>query len=313
MTIPGGYILLSRKLIESEIYDKPPMYLKVWIYLLSRAQFKQHKKLKRGQLFTTISDIQEACSWYVGYRKETPTKSKIYRIIDWLRKTGERGTNETTKDNMIETTKATQGMVVTIVNYSYYQDSKNYERNAEQNNEQTTNEERPKHSRNNINKECSNNDKNDKNDNKNNTCSDSKSSPNPPPKFDEDSVPYKAAVHLRELILDNNPRQPVPDEKPQDLEDWAYELEKLNRLGPVGAKEHENKDYSWKEIRDIMDWCQDHNFWKKNIKSAGKFREQITRLEDDMKSNSGNSNKKMDQLKEIYQEYENEEESVDVL
>ncbi|OEG62181.1 MAG: hypothetical protein BHK79_02745 [Halanaerobium sp. MDAL1] len=157
MSIPGGYILLSRKLIESEIFDKPPMYLKVWVYLLSRAQFKEHKRLERGQLFTNIPEIQEACSWYVGYRKETPSKSKIYRIIDWLRKTGERADEGSTNDKMIETSKATQGMVITILNYSYYQDPTNYDRNADQNNENETTETRPKHSRNNINKECSNN------------------------------------------------------------------------------------------------------------------------------------------------------------
>jgi len=36
--IPGGYILLSRKLIESEIFKKPPLYIKVWNYLLLKAQ-----------------------------------------------------------------------------------------------------------------------------------------------------------------------------------------------------------------------------------------------------------------------------------
>jgi hypothetical protein len=30
-TITGGYILLARKLLESEIMDKPPHFLKLWI------------------------------------------------------------------------------------------------------------------------------------------------------------------------------------------------------------------------------------------------------------------------------------------
>ena len=165
MTIPGGYILLSRKLIESEIYDKPPLYLKVWIYLLSKAQHKKHKKLERGQLFTKIPEIQEACSWYVGFRKETPSKSKIYRIIDWMRKASEQNTTETTNGKMIETTKATQGMVVEVCNYGHYQDPKNYERNADRNDEKTMNKQRTEQHRNNINKNVKNVEECIKNDN----------------------------------------------------------------------------------------------------------------------------------------------------
>ena len=114
----------------------------------------------------------------------------------------------------------------------------------------------------------------------NNSCSDSEN-PNDF-KFDEDTKPYKTAVYLRSKILDNNARQPVPDENPKDLEDWAVELDRLNRLGTVGAKD---KGYSWEEIYNIIDWCQDDSFWKKNIKSAGKLREQVVKLEDNMPDN----------------------------
>ena len=67
-----GFILLSRSLIESEIFSKPPLYLKVWIYLLTRAQHTDYKGLKRGQLYISIPEIQEACSHFEGFRKETP-------------------------------------------------------------------------------------------------------------------------------------------------------------------------------------------------------------------------------------------------
>ena len=83
--IEGGYILLSRKIIESEIWRKPPLYLKVWIWLLERAQHKEYKQLKRGQLFASISDIRTGVAWYVGYRKETPTKDQIFQILEWMR------------------------------------------------------------------------------------------------------------------------------------------------------------------------------------------------------------------------------------
>jgi hypothetical protein len=139
--------------------------------------------------------------------------------------------------------------------------------------------------------------------------------PDEQPKFDNDSRPYKAAAYLRKLILENNNREPVPDENPKDLEDWAVELDRLNRLGPPGAK---NKGYDWKEIGQIMEWCQDDSFWRKNIKSASKFRKQITKLEDSMKNDTTKkSDNRMDQLKELYAEAEEEDKNgnaeVDVL
>jgi len=161
-----------------------------------------------------------------------------------------------------------------------------------------------------------NNNSNNNNSKSSNSCSDSKTDPEPEelePKFDEKSVPYKAALHLRNLIANNFPRQPLPDETPEDLEDWAIELERLNRLGPVGAKKHEGKGYTWQEIRDIMDWCQDDNFWKGNILSASKFREQIIKLEGKMKSNNAGDPDGMNQTRELYQEFlEEEEGTIDI-
>lgn len=157
--IDGGYIMLARRLIESEIFQKPPLYLKVWIYLLARAQHDDYKKLKRGQLSTSIPEIQEAVSWKVGFRTETPSKNQIFRIINWLRNPDEAHDDRNDDRNMIETTKATHSMLITISNYGVYQDSKNYERNANDSMTETTKVLRPKREANNINKNV-NNDKN---------------------------------------------------------------------------------------------------------------------------------------------------------
>lgn len=124
-------------------------------------------------------------------------------------------------------------------------------------------------------------------------------------KFDKDSMPYRAAVYLRKLILENNPRQPVPNETPGKLQDWAIALDRLNRLGPPGGK----KGYEWDEIGKIMMWCQDDDFWKGNILSAGKFREKIVTLENQM-NRSGGSNKhekQDDAIMSLYQKYKEEE------
>lgn len=168
--ISGGYILLSRNLLESEIWSKPPLYLKIWVYLLSKAQHQNYRNLKRGQLVTSIPEIQEAMSHMVGFRKQKPSRKQVWSAIEWLRNSHlddvhdfrVNGTvNKTRREPMIETTKATHGILVNIVNYGLYQEPKNYEGNNGRTNEQDTNGTRTEQQGNNINKNVKN-DKNDK-------------------------------------------------------------------------------------------------------------------------------------------------------
>jgi len=166
--IPKGYILLSRKLIESGIMDKPPEYLKVWIYLLSEACHKPTNNLERGQGFTSISKLIEVLSHKVGYRVQRPTKKQVWGIIEWLRNPYEGNHEGITKVPMIVTTKVTHGFVYTICNYEFYQDPKNYEGNSEGNDEGATKEQRKERQGNNKYKNVKNvkNDKNVKNERK---------------------------------------------------------------------------------------------------------------------------------------------------
>lgn len=114
--IKGGYIIVARKIKKSGIFDKPPLFAKLWVWMLLQASFKDHGDLKRGQFFTTLERMRDAMSHKVGYRLEKPTIKEIRSATKFL-----------TKHHMIGTTKVTHGMVVTILNYDYYQDFQNYE------------------------------------------------------------------------------------------------------------------------------------------------------------------------------------------
>lgn len=136
-----GYFIIARKTLESEIWHKPPLYWKVWCYLLARANWDDFGNLKRGQLFTSLDEIAEDNHWYVGYRKEVPKKSQIFDILEWLR-TSHEGSHEANDEpnaesddteTMITTAKATRGIVINIVKYSIYQDPRHYESNSETN------------------------------------------------------------------------------------------------------------------------------------------------------------------------------------
>ncbi len=125
--IDGGYIVLARKTLDSDLWSAPPLYAKLWLWMLMKANWKDRDKLKRGQFFTSIEEMRQAMSYKVGYRKKTPTKGEIRSAYEAF-----------TKNTMITTTKSTRGMVVTICNYELYQNKKNYEPHNEEHNEDST-------------------------------------------------------------------------------------------------------------------------------------------------------------------------------
>jgi len=118
--IEGGYILQPRVFDESYSSKMPPVARELWMYLLRKVSHKPYKNLKRGEGFFSLADIQNDMSWYVGYRKMTYSKPQLTKSLRRLR-----------EGNMIATTKATRGVLVSICNYEYYQDPKNYEGNDE--------------------------------------------------------------------------------------------------------------------------------------------------------------------------------------
>ncbi len=120
--IPDGYYIKARCIQESFISKCPPYVREIWDWLLKEANHKDVKysgiTIKRGQLLRTFLDIQNGLSWMVGWRKMTYKKWHCEKAMKILRTHG-----------MIATMKTTRGMLITVCNYCYYQDSKNYESN----------------------------------------------------------------------------------------------------------------------------------------------------------------------------------------
>ncbi|MDQ7794127.1 MAG: hypothetical protein RDU89_06905 [bacterium] len=101
--------------------------------------------------------------------------------------------------------------------------------------------------------------------------------------FGEAAPAYEAAIYLRTKVLQHNPRTPVPRPDPRDrqMQRWAAEMDRLNRLGAPGG---DKAPYSWDEIKRIVDWVFDtSDFWAPNIRSPAKLRAQITTLEGQMR------------------------------
>jgi len=130
--IDGGYYIKARCIQNSEIAIMPPYVREIWDWLLKEANHTDKKSngssIKRGQLIRTFRDIQEGLKWMIGYRKMTYKKWQCENAMKFLRKRG-----------MVTTMKTTRGMLVTICNYSLYQDPKNYESNTKADTRATVN------------------------------------------------------------------------------------------------------------------------------------------------------------------------------
>jgi len=115
-----GWVKLHRKMYESEITKMPPVMRELWIYLLIKVSHAGYKNLKKGQGFFKLRDVREDLSWYSGFRKESYSTSQISKALRRLH-----------EGNLVETTKTTNGVLVTILKYDNYQEKNNNEDNSE--------------------------------------------------------------------------------------------------------------------------------------------------------------------------------------
>ena len=190
--IEGGYVLHARKIQSSEISYKPPHFREIFNWLYRNANYKDRHRLKRGQLLCTYKEILEGLSWYVGGRKGMYSKSQCQSALKYLKRT-----------TMITTTKTTRGMIVTICNYDYYQDSHNYE-NHTRTTEKSTREPHENHTL--YKKECKNV-KNEKN------------------KYSEDGNEIRLAQLLCTLCKNDDPKFKEPN-----FQKWAGHIDRLMRI-----------------------------------------------------------------------------------
>lgn len=59
--------------------------------------------------------------------------------------------------------------------------------------------------------------------------------------------------------------------------DWLIEADRLLRLGPSGGSEGDGPDVDL--AIDVAEWATSHHFWRSNVLSIPKFRDQWTRLQ----------------------------------
>ena len=79
----------------------------------------------------------------------------------------------------------------------------------------------------------------------------------------ETSNEYRLAKYLFELIRKNNPEFKEPN-----IQTWALHIDRMIRI--------DKREIS--DIKIIMEWCQNHDFWYSKILSTDKLRKQYDQL-----------------------------------
>lgn len=268
--IPGGGFFVARTLFDSRIWRRPPLYLKVWLWILGRANHSDRKikgvPYRRGELVTTYDEIIQSGAYYHNRKHIVPTLKQIRLILEWLKDQGMiqvfpiRGGERPTRADPRARTRAYLGIRIVVVNYETYQDLGNYKgrdkgRPSVQQGHDNKNEE-----------ECKTNDK---------PLSPPSGGPSEKKKFPEDSKPFHLASLLFDLIRQNNPGFKLKS----SLQEWAKHVDFAIRLDKRSPE----------ELERVIRWVQSDSFWMGNVLSTRKLREKYDALI--MKMNSSRKGK----------------------
>ncbi|RHW46114.1 hypothetical protein DS832_07125 [Bombilactobacillus bombi] len=87
--------------------------------------------------------------------------------------------------------------------------------------------------------------------------------------YEPDDPNYKLAKYLLEKIRETSPQVYPTDSKNQPkLQSWANDIRLM----------HERDKRSYGHIKKMIDWCQDDDFWHRNILSAAALRKQYGKM-----------------------------------
>jgi DNA-binding transcriptional regulator YhcF (GntR family) len=250
----GGFIVLWRKALDGWLFDLPPGQFKVAIRLLHDANWKDSSALRGGQRIT-IQRGQALVSQHGLAESCGVSRNTVRRALEVL-EGAEFITTERTKHHT----------VVTVVNYSKYQDvpDDSHQRMAtslasgvanalanglaisEQGNKGTREQE------------------------------DTSEAPprTPTPPKPEKVWPHEAkriAWDLSGLIARRLPesKEARPDVREANARRWCDPVEKLHRID----------GHPWERIADVMRWSQADDFWSGNVLSGTALRKQFTKLQ----------------------------------
>lgn len=253
----AGWVSIHRSLSDHWLWKEEKFSkAQAWVDLILNANHKQVKTLIKGQL-VTIERGQQARSEVTLSKLWGWSRDKVRRFLKLLE-----------HDGMIRQQKTNVTSIITICNYSQFQDG-----DTAVNTPNDTAEKHQAIQQANIKQDTNNNVNNENNDNKETSLVTTEPPPNKS-KFKFDSEDIRFAEEMHKKIQQTNPSAPKPN-----FENWANTIRLMR----------ERDGLTHKDMWLTFSWANGDHFWYQNIESPTKLRKHFSRLNNErMKSNEGN-------------------------
>lgn len=235
-----GYIKLYRKITNSFVWTNPNM-LKLWLLCLMKASHKESRFLFNGKE-VSVSSGQFVTGRAViekEFNEGVPVDQQIVGRTLW------RWLKKFENEQMLSITSTTKYSVISIKNWHDYQV-----------NDQQVSSARPSTVQQVSTYKNDKNVKNDKNINNNSRKSAKRI-------YDENSIHYQLAQFFFQEIQKNN-----PEARPPNFQTWSDDIRKMMELD--GRKED--------QIKNMITWSQEHEFWSGVILSPKKLRDKYDQM-----------------------------------
>jgi len=243
-----GWVSIHRQLWENEYLwdDKPFARGQAWIDLVMLVNhhdnyvISHERMVLRGQRILSIRKLADRWGW---------SRHKVSDFLNSLQSAG-----------MAKIERATQYVLVTIVNYDLYQsdEGKKCHKRATHGPLEATNN-------------------NDNNIILRPDTPDGDIEDEQPEKkkrkvktFESDSRPYKAAAYMAQMITERIPDYPYTRESvlEKTIQNWAKDIDLLLR--------YDDSDYN--RFRQVIKFAMTDDFWRKNVLSGATLRKQYGKL-----------------------------------
>ena len=238
-----GVFQTDRVIFKSDIWLNIVEF-RLFFYLYGNAVFNKNGikynniNIKRGQYLRSYRNLQKDLEYVENRAIKQYSLSRIKRAIDNLVKQ---------KRLILEHTEL--GTLFTVLNYEIYQGFERFGKDnleRRENGDGTQIEQRWNNN---------NNDKKDKNDK--NVI-----------KYNDESIPYQAALFLRGKILEVNPNTKVPKENINSLQEWSDIIRKTLEIDKRPRE----------ELGKIIKFALEHDFWNSVIQSPKSLRKNYDKI-----------------------------------
>lgn len=113
----NGFAAIPRSIMKLPIWEKPPYYFKLLMYLYLNAAYIDSNDIKRGEVIVSISELIKICSSGRGKYKSEPTAKAIRNALKFF-------CSKDSRLNIECTPKDNSNVAVTFLSYDLMSNSK---------------------------------------------------------------------------------------------------------------------------------------------------------------------------------------------